>query len=69
MGVAKVMCQAPLFSTETLAILGIQLAIVFCLTTTLCENGGTLKMMVRSEDIFVHPIVPHPISEPNHTKV
>ncbi len=42
---------------------------MFCLATTLCENGGMLEMMVRSEDIFVPHVVPHPIFEPNCMKV
>jgi hypothetical protein len=36
---------------------------------TLCENGGTPKMMVRSKDTFVPHIVPHPIFKPNYMKV
>jgi hypothetical protein len=41
MGVAKIVCQAPLFSAKILAISSIQPIVVFHLTTTLCENGGT----------------------------
>ncbi len=63
------MCQAPLFYVETLAILGIQPIAVFHLATTLCENGGTLEMMVKSEDTFVPLIVPHPISQTNRIEV
>jgi hypothetical protein len=37
------MCQAPLFFVETLVISNIQPIVVFHFTTTLCENGGTLK--------------------------
>jgi hypothetical protein len=39
--VAKVMCETSLFFVETMAISNIQQMIVFCLTTTLCESGGT----------------------------
>jgi len=63
------MCQAPLFSIETLVISGIQPTIVFCLATTLCKNGGTPKLMVRLEDIFVPLVVPHLVFEANHMKV
>jgi hypothetical protein len=42
---------------------------MFCLVATLCENGGTLEMMVRLEDTFVPHVVPHPISKPNYTEV
>jgi hypothetical protein len=38
---------------------------MFCLTTTLCESGGTLDVVIRLEDYFVPPIVPHSISEAN----
>jgi hypothetical protein len=69
MGVAKAMCQAPLFSIKTLAISSIQLATMFHLATTLCENGGTLEMMVKSEDNFVPHVVPHPIFEVNRMEV
>jgi hypothetical protein len=58
-----------LFSTKTLAISGIQPTTVFCLMATLCENGGTLEVMVRSKDTFVPFAVPHPVPEANHTKV
>jgi len=51
-----------------LAISSIQLTTVFCLAT-LCENGLTLKVMVRSEDIFVPFIIPHLVSKANYTKV
>ncbi len=69
MGVAKVMCQTPLFSTKTLAISSIQLAFVFRLTTTLCENGGTLEVMVRLEDTFVLFAIPHLVFEANCIEV
>jgi len=59
MGAAKEMCHAPLFSAKTLAILGIQPTTMFRLTTTLCENGGTLEVMVRLEDTFVAHAIPH----------
>ncbi len=42
---------------------------MFHLAVTLCENGGTLKVMVRSEDTFVPPAIPHPIFKANRTKV
>jgi hypothetical protein len=58
-----------IFSTETLAISGIQLVLVFHLVATLCENGGTPKMMVRSKDTFVPLVVPHPIFEANRMEV
>jgi hypothetical protein len=69
MGVAKVVCEAPLFSIETLAISSIQLVVVFLLVATLCENGGTPKVMVRSEDTFVPSAIPHPIFETNHMEL
>jgi hypothetical protein len=52
-----------------LAISSVQLIAVFCLAATLCENGGTPNVMVRLEDTFIPPIVPHPIFEANYTKV
>jgi hypothetical protein len=63
------MCQAPVFYVKTLAISNIQLVIVFHLVATLCDNGGTSNVMVRSENIFVLLIVPHPISKANYMKV
>jgi hypothetical protein len=51
-----------------LAISGIQPTIVFRLVATLCENGGTPKVMVRLEDIFVPSIIPHLVFETNRTK-
>jgi hypothetical protein len=69
MGVANAVCQTPLFSTKTLAISSIQATTVFPLATTLCENGGTPKVMVRSEDIFVPLAIPHLVSKANCTKV
>jgi hypothetical protein len=63
MGVAKGVCQAPLFYAKTLAILGIQPIV------TLRENGGTSNVMVRSEDTFVPSAIPHPSFEANCTKV
>ncbi len=66
MGSTKAMCQAPLFSTKIMAIWGIQPTTMFCLATTLCESGGTPNVVVRLEDSFVPPIVPHPISKTNH---
>jgi hypothetical protein len=52
MGAAKVMCQAPLFSAKTLTISNTQPIAKFYLATTLCKNGGTPKVMVKSNDIF-----------------
>jgi len=69
MGAAKEMCQAPLFSAKTLAILGIQPTTMFHLATTLCANGGALEVMVRLEDTFVAHATPHPISQANCTEV
>jgi hypothetical protein len=69
MGVAKIMCQAPLFFAEMLTISGIHLAIMFHLVVTLCENGETPKVMVRLEDIFVPLEAPHLVSEANRTEV
>jgi hypothetical protein len=69
MEVAKVVCQAPLFFDETLAISRIQLTTVFCLVATLCENGGTPKVMVMLEDTFLPSIIPRPIFEANRMEV
>jgi hypothetical protein len=60
--VAKVVCQAPLFFAKTLAILGIQPTTMFRLAATLCENGGTLEVMVRLDDTFVPHAIPHLVS-------
>jgi hypothetical protein len=38
---------------------------VFCLIATLCENRGTPYVVIRLEDYFVPPIVPHSIFEAN----
>jgi hypothetical protein len=69
MGMTKIVCYAPLFSGETMAISSIQPMVLFCLSATLCENGGTLDVMVRSEDIFIPLIVPHPIFKAYYLKV
>ncbi len=66
LGVTKAMCEAPLFSTETMAILDIQPIVMFRLATTLCECGRTPNVVVKSEDTFVPPIVPHLVSKANH---
>jgi hypothetical protein len=50
-----------MFFTKTLAISDIQLATMFQLVATLCENGGTLNVMVRFENTFVFLAVPHPV--------
>jgi hypothetical protein len=42
---------------------------MFQLATTLCENGGTLEVMVRSEDTFVPFAIPHLIFEANCMEV
>jgi hypothetical protein len=40
LGVAKVVCEATLFSTKTMAISSIQpIATLFCLVAKLCECG------------------------------
>jgi hypothetical protein len=54
---------------QYIVILGIQLIVVFCLATPLCENGGTLYVMVKSEDILVPLAIPHLVFEANHMKV
>jgi len=69
MGVAKEVCQSPLFSTKTLAILSIQRITMFHLATTLCENVGAPEVMVRLEDIFVAHAIPHLVSRANRTEV
>jgi hypothetical protein len=69
MGAIEAMCQTPLFFVLTLAISSIQPLVVFYLATTLCENGGTPKVMVRSKNIFVPFEVPHPVSEVNRMEV
>ncbi len=69
MGVANAVCQTSLFPTKTLAISSIQATTVFPLAATLCENGGTLKVMVRLEDIFVLLVIPHLVSKVNCTEV
>ncbi len=58
MGATKGMCQATLFFAMTLAISSIQLAIVFHLVATLCENGGTSNVIVKSKDTFVLLVIP-----------
>jgi len=42
---------------------------MFQLVATLCENGGTLNVMVRSKNIFVILVVPHLVSKTNHIEV
>jgi hypothetical protein len=69
MGAAKTMCHAPLCSIVTLLILSIQLGVMFRLVATLCENGGTLDVMVRSEDTFVPHAIPHLVSKVNRSEV
>jgi hypothetical protein len=57
--------------TPTLGQSGVatQLVIVFHLTITLCDNGVTPNVMIRSKDTFAPPIVPHSISKADYTKV
>jgi hypothetical protein len=69
MGTAKAVCQAPLFSIETLTILGIQQMVVFHLATTFYESGETTNVVFRMEDIFVPPTSPHVVCEINHIKI
>ncbi len=68
-GAAKAMCQTPLFSAKTLTISSIQATTMFRLAATLCENGGTSKVMVSLEDTFVPPTIPHPVYEANYMEV
>jgi len=68
-GAAKAVCEASLFLAKTLAISGIQPTTMFCLAATLCENGGTLEVMVRLEDTFVPHAIPHAVSQANYTEV
>ncbi len=42
---------------------------MFCFVATLCENGGTLDVMVRSKDIFVPPTDLHSFFEVNCMEV
>ncbi len=42
---------------------------MFFLAITLCDNGGTPKVMDRLEDIFVPPTFPHLVSKANHMEV
>ncbi len=68
MGMTKAVCQTPLFSIETLTILGIQQAVVFHLAATLCENGKITNVVFKM-DIFVPPTSPHIVCEANHSKI
>jgi len=67
LGVAKKKCETPLFYIETMAISSIEPMVVFPLVATLSESGGTPNVVVRSEDTFVPPIVPHIVYETNNT--
>jgi hypothetical protein len=67
MGAAKVMCRTPLL--KTLAILSNQPTTLFCMTATLCENDGTLEMMVRLKETFMLLAIPCLVFEANYTKV
>jgi hypothetical protein len=67
LGAAKKKCQTPLFCIETMAISCIEPMVVFPLVATLSESGGTPNVVVRSEDTFVPPIVPHIVYEANYT--
>jgi hypothetical protein len=42
---------------------------MFHLATTLCENGGTSNVMVRSKDTFVPPIIQHVVFDVNRMEV
>ncbi len=63
------MCQAPLVFAEILAISNFELVIVFRLVATLCENGGTLNVMVKLEDIFVPLTIAHLVFKANRMEV
>jgi hypothetical protein len=67
LGATKSMCEAPFFFAKTMAISSIQPTIVFCLANTLCESGATPNVVVRLKNIFVPPIIPHPIFKANCT--
>ncbi len=70
LGATKMVCQAPLFSIDTLAISKIQPTTVVRLATTLCESGPRiLDVVVRSKNTYAPPIVPHPNFEANHPKM
>ncbi len=69
MGATKAMCWAPLFFAKTLCISSFQPTTMFHLVVTLCENGGTLDVIVRSKDTFVPLAIPHSVSKANCTKV
>jgi hypothetical protein len=58
-----------IFFVKTLAISCIQLIIVFCLVATLCEDEGTLDVVVRSEDISVPFTFPQQGFETNPIEV
>jgi len=49
------MYQTPFFSIKIFIILSIQIATMFCLASTLCENGGILKIM-----LFISILIPMP---------
>jgi hypothetical protein len=66
LGVAKTMCEASLFFAQTMVISSIEPTAVFHLTTTLCESGGTIYVVVKLEDTFVPPIIFHPVFKTNH---
>lgn len=70
LGATKMVCQTPLFSIDTLAILKIQPTTVVHLVTTLCESGPrTLDVVVRSKNTYAPPIVPRPNFEASHPKM
>jgi hypothetical protein len=68
MGAAKVMCQTTQSYAKILAISNIQPPTMLHLTAILCENGGTLEMLVRLKDTSMPLAIPHPFFEANHTK-
>jgi hypothetical protein len=53
-----VVYHAQLFFTKTFIILNFQLVTMFHLVATLCEGGGTLKMVVMFNDILIPTTIP-----------
>lgn len=52
-----------------MAISNIQLLIMFRMATTLCEGGGTLEMVVTSEDPLELTRFPQRLFEANHSEM
>jgi hypothetical protein len=66
MGLATLVHQTPLFFMKTMVILGIQLLVMFCMLTILCEGGGISRMVVVTlEDPSIPIIIPQHIFEIN----